>query len=363
MTVAALLTRPNKQTVRADALRPGDLLLVTGGSVFSKLARLIEGTAFDHCLMVAPPLLDHPTFGRGSADDRTNEPWTFDVGFFGGRHLPLSAYDDTMAAIAVRRHRHNGTFEGSMIRARTVVDETKGYAWDRLLYLCLIGATRWSPALCELAPDESSAFVRALYEVLGQMRRSQMHPLQNGGKRRICTDIVSEAFDFVVENEKSHKSKHGSYLGIVAPNRAHDGLLWWAAGVDTFADFLLIQPPPRRAAILDDDLAAAPGSEEALRLVHEAATMSGVSYPGFIPADDETLRSIVIDGVGRSLSELLQQPNLGLVGSVTDPRRAAWFLLDIIMKKRVVLSPHDLSLSKSFFDLGWLPITEIDWRK
>jgi hypothetical protein len=361
MMVSALLTRPNKQTIHAEALQPGDLLIVTGGSVFSKLARLIEGTAFDHCLMVAPPKLDHPTYGRGEADDRTNEPWTFDVGFFGGRHLPLSAYDDTMAAIAVRRHRHGGTFDRSMIRARSTVDETKGYAWDRLLYLCLIGATRWSPALCELAPDESSAFVRALYEVLGQMRRSQIHPLQSGGKRRICTDIVSEAFDVV--EDTSDATKPGAYLGIVAPNRFHDGLLWWAAGVDTFADFLATQPPPRQAAILDDDLAAAPGSEDALRLVHEAATMSGVSYPGFVTADDDTLRAIVIDGVSRSLSDLLQQPDLGLVGSVTDPRRAAWFLLDIIMKKRVVLSPHDLSLSKSFFDLGWLPITDIDWRK
>jgi hypothetical protein len=360
VTVTATLTRPTKQSVRAHTLQPGDLLLVTGGSVFSKLARLIEGTAFDHCLMVAPPKMDHPTFGRGADDDRTDEPWTFDVGFFGGRHLPLSAYDDTMAAIAVRRHRHVGSFDQSMVRARISVDETKGYAWDRLLYLCLIGATRWSPALCELAPDEGSAFVRALYEVLGQMRRSQMHPLQNGGKRRICTDIVTEAFDVITE--PNHNGP-GAYLGIVAPHRVHSGLLWWAAGVDTFADFLISQPPPRRTAILDDDLAAAPGSEEALRLVHEAATASGVSYPGFVPADDATLRAIIVDGVSRSLSELLDQPNLGLLSSVTDPRRVAWFLLDIIMKKRVVLSPHDLSLSKSFFDLGWLPITDIDWRK
>jgi hypothetical protein len=357
MTVTALLTRPKKQTVHSESLSPGDLLLVTGGSVFSKLARLIEGTAFDHCLMVAPPDPDHPKYGRDSDDDRTHEPWTFDVGFFGGRHLPLSAYDDTMAAIAVRRHRHQGNFDQSMIRARTAVDETKGYAWDRLLYLCLIGATRWSPALCELAPDESSAFVRALYEVLGQMRRSQLNPLASGGKRRICTDIVAEAFDAITA-----ETEPGQYLGIVAPNRVHEGLLWWAAGVTTFEDFLTTQPPPRRTAILDEDLAAAPGSEEALRLVHEAATSSGVSYPGFSAADDDTLRSIVIDGVSRSLSDLLDQPNMGLVGSVTDPRRAAWFLLDVIMRKRVVLSPHDLSLSKSFFDLGWLPITDIDWR-
>jgi hypothetical protein len=364
MTVTALLTRPGKQTVHADSLAPGDLLLVTGGSVFSKLARLIEGTAFDHCLMVAPPDPGHPKFGRDSDDDRTHEPWTFDVGFFGGRHLPLSAYDDTMAAILVRRHRYNGSFDQSMVRARTAVDETKGYAWDRLLYLCLIGATRWSPALCELAPDESSAFVRALYEVLGQMRRSQLHPLGNGGKRRICTDIVTEAFDVVTEvTDVSVKGPPGQYLGIVAPNRMHEGLLWWAAGVSTFEDFLTTQPPPRRTAILDEDLATAPGSEEALRLVHEAATATGVSYPGFVPADDDTLRAVVIDGVNRSLNDLLGQTNMGLVGGVTDPRRAAWFLLDIIMRKRVVLSPHDLSLSKSFFDLGWLPTTDIDWRK
>ncbi len=355
----ALLNRPRTTAiaVHLDQLCPGDLLLATGGSVFSKLARLIEGTAFDHCLMIAPPDLDHPRFGRGAPDDRTAEPWTFDIGFFGGRHLPLSAYDDTLTAIAVRRHRYGGDLTESMIRTQTMVTDTKGYAWDRLLYLCLIGATRWSPELCELAPEESSAFVRALYEVLGQMRRAQMYSIP--GERRICTDIVVEAFDVV---SKEGSDEVGQYLGIVAPSRVHQGLLWWAAGVQTFEEFLVSQPPPRRAAILDEDLAAAPGSEDALRLVHEAATSSGVSYPGFVSANDATLRNIVVDGVRLALQDLLDQPNLGLLSSVTDPRRLAWFLLDVIMRKRVVMSPHDLSLSKSFYDVGRLPITDVEWR-
>ena len=353
----ALLNRTHFSDVHPDGLRHGDLLLVTGGSVFSKLARLIEGTAFDHCLMVAPPNLEDPRFGRGSPDDRTSEPWTFDVGFFGGRHLPLSAYDDTMTAISVRRHRYAGDLTASMLRTQTIVTNTKGYAWDRLLYLCLIGATRWSPALCELQPEESSAFVRALYEVLGQMRRAKTFPIS--GERRICTDIVTEAFDIVSEEPSS---EIGQYLGIVAPARVHEGLLWWACGVQTFEQFLVTQPPPRRTATLDDDLASAPGSEEALRLVHEAATSNGVSYPGFRPADDATLRAIVVDGVRLALEDLLDQPNLGLLASVTDPRRLAWFLLDILMRKRVVLSPHDLSLTKSFYDVGRLPTTDVEWR-
>ncbi len=343
--------------IAAGSLREGDVLLVAGGSIFSRLVRLIEGTSFDHCLLVASADPAHPKFGRDSDDDRTDEPWAFDIGFFGGRHQPLSSYDDVVEAVAVRRHRSPYVGESVVERARTIVGTTKGYAWDRLLFLSLIGATRWSPSLGELSSDEASAMVRALYEVLAQMQRAERFEIQ--GQRRICTELVVDAFDVFAASG----AEYDAYLGLVTPTVPHEGLLWWAAGLSTFQDFLTQQPAPKRRGILDEELELAPGSADALRLVHEAAAANGVSFPGFHPADDKTLRLLVIDGVQRTLEQLLMQPRLGDAKSVSDPRRVAWFLLDTLMRHRAVVTPADLARTSSLCDVGLLDHNEINWRK
>jgi hypothetical protein len=343
--------------VAIDELRSGDVLLVAGRSVFSQLVHLIEGSSFDHCLIVAPPDPEHPKFGRDSNDDRTSEIWTYDIGFFGGRHQPLSAYDDIVGAIGVRRHRVSPLNPVVLERAKLITAHTKGYSWDRLLFLSLISATKWSSALTELGPEKSSALVRALYEVLAQMHRSQRFEIS--GERKICTDLLQEAFDLTT----SIGSEYEVYSGLVVPPVPHEGLLWWAAGMSTFEDFLASQPPPKRRGILDEDLAAAPGSEEALQLVHQAATSNGISFPGFMPVDDATLRSIVIDGVGRTLDQLVSQPWRGDVRAASDPRRLAWFLLDTMMRHRTVVTPADIARTDSLVDIGLLDFQAIRWRK
>jgi hypothetical protein len=346
--------------VGLDALKLGDVLLVAGTSVFSRLARMIEGTSFDHCMMVAPPDYLHPKFGRGSTDDRTREVWAYDVGFFGGRHQPLSAYDDVVSALAVRRHRNPDVAQKVIQRGLSITKGTKGYAWDRLLFLSLIGATRWSPALNELDPEKSSAMMKALYEVLAQMHRSIRFEVP--GERRICTELITDTFDDFVPAFGSILNAPETYLGLVTPPIPHEGLLWWAAGMSTFQDFIARQPPPRRRGILDEDLALAPGSEEALQLVHEAATENGVSFPGFAPASDEELRAVVIDGVERSLQNLIGQPWRGDLRAATDPRRVAWFLLDTLMRKRAVVTPADLGATRSLFDVGLIDAVEVRWH-
>jgi hypothetical protein len=343
-----------------DVLRLGDVVLVAGTSVFSRLARMIEGTSFDHCMMVAPPDPLHPKFGRSSDDDRTHEIWAYDVGFFGGRHQPLSAYDDVVSALAVRRHRNPDIAEKVIARGLTITKATKGYAWDRLLFLSLIGATRWSPGLSELDPEKSSAMMKALYEVLAQMHRSIRFEVP--GERRICTELITDTFDEFVPAAEQRNDFPENYLGLVTPGIPHEGLLWWAAGMSTFQDFIARQPPPKRRGILDEDLALAPGSEEALQLVHEAATSNGVSFPGFSPASDEELRAVVIDGVERSLQNLIGQPWRGDLRAATDPRRVAWFLLDTLMRKRAVVTPADLGATKSLFDVGLIDAAEVSWH-
>ncbi len=343
-----------------EALRLGDVVLVAGTSVFSRLARMIEGTSFDHCMMVAPPDLLHPKFGQGSSDDRTHEIWAYDVGFFGGRHQPLSAYDDVVSALAVRRHRNPDIAQKVIERGLRITKTTKGYAWDRLLFLSLIGATRWSPALNELDPEKSSAMMKALYEVLAQMHRSIRFDVP--GERRICTELITDTFDEFVPAVDPKADAPETYLGLVTPGIPHEGLLWWAAGMSTFQDFIARQPPPKRRGILDEDLALAPGSEEALQLVHEAATANGVSFPGFSPVSDAELRAVVIDGVERSLQNLIGQPWCGDLRAATDPRRVAWFLLDTLMRRRAVVTPADLGATKSLVDVGLIDAGEVSWH-
>jgi hypothetical protein len=342
--------------IQAESLRDGDIVFVAGRSVFSRLVRLIEGTSFDHCVMIGPPDPAHPKFGRDSNDDRTNEIWAFDIGFFGGRHQPLSAYDDVVEAMAVRRHRSPFLGTEFLDRAKSIVQTTKGYAWDRLMFLSIVGATRWSSALTELGPEQSSALVRAMYEVLAQMRRAQKFEIN--GQRRICTEVVVDSFDYTTPANAEYEAYHA----LTVPSVLHEGLLWWAAGMDTFEQFIATQPPPRRKGILDEDLALAPGSQEALQLVHEAAAINGVSFPGFAPTDDVTLKTVVIDEVRRTLGDLVNESQIGQLGVFTDSRRTAWFLLDTMMRHRVVVTPADLVKTKSLIDVGYMNTLQINWR-
>ncbi len=334
--------------VSVDGLQIGDVLLLSGTSVFARLVRLIEDTSFDHVAMVVPANLDDSKFGRGSNDDRTAEPWMADVGFFGGRVLPLSAYDDELLAVAVRRHRL--PVGDSPERAVAIANATGGYAWDRLLFLALIGATRWSAKLGELSDRECSAMVRALYEVLAQMSRAQHANVE----RRICTEILTDAFD--VHNESLPDAPH---LGLAIQPVAHEGLLWWASGIESFGEFLRNQPPPRRRGILDRDLDLAPGSNEALALVHELSVRSGLSFAGFVSTNDNELRTIVIDGVRITLDALANGPLRVGAPAVSDPRRLAWFLLDQLMRRRMIVTPADLASTPTLRDVGFLDLGQL----
>ena len=334
----------------------GDVVLFTGGSVFSKLVRFVEGTSFDHVALIAPPNVDDEQFGRDRADDRTDELWMVEVGFGGGRWAPISTYDDSVRALSIRRHRTVGAGIGAFQRAKEVAAVTKGYAWDRLLFLSLVGATRWSPGLSELHSREAGAFVRALYEVLGQMRKTGG---VSGSNRRICTEVVTEGFDTF----GSVDGAQAPYFGVVVPQRAHEGVLWWATGVEDFGDFLASRPVPRRRSVLELDVDLIPDPSEAGPLLQELAAMNGASFAGMTETSDAQLRELVVDGVSQTLKSLVGDAWTGAITAVSDPRRLAWFLLDQLMRRRLVVTPADIGESKSLYDVGHVDPTEINWRR
>jgi hypothetical protein len=339
-------------------LRPGDILLISGAGVFSRLVGFIEGTSFDHVTIVAPPDLEHPLFGRGAADDRTDEPWMIDIGFDGGRWKPVSAYDDRVRSIAVRRHRVPGA-SALVPRAISIAQETKGYAWDRLLFLSLVAATRWSMHLNEMGPRMSGAFMQGLFEIMARMR---IDATTEGGPRRICTELLSDTFDTCLPSTASLGSPD-QYLGLVIPPTQHRGLLWWAAGVQQLADFVVDQPPTGRYSVLDTDLSLDPGQQNAAVLLQELAHAGGVSFLGVTEVDEVELRSLVIDGVTYAMDKLMVDFRVGDVDAVLDPRRAAWFLLDQLMRHRFVVTPADIGATKSLVDVGVLDHSSIPFRK
>jgi hypothetical protein len=348
------------ELVLASSLLPGDSLLLTGRSVFSRLVSFIEGTSFDHIALVAPPNLDDPVFGRGAAHDRTSEPWIVDVGFDGGRWKPLSAYDDPPTAVSVRRHRHAGASDFAVPRAIAIATETDAYAWDQLLFVCLVGITKWSDGLSELGPRLSGAFMTALFELLSRVRTETTS--SPSPRRRICGDLVMEAFD-VIGNAPIDSKSPAPYFGLVTPPIRQDGLLWWAASVEKFADFVASDRPQQRASVLDNDASADLGVSGALRLLQELSFETGGTFAGLDEFDEERLRSVVVDGCRRTLHRLVVDARVGDLDAIADPRRLAWFLLDVMLRRRTVITPADLCGSPSLFDVGRLDLSSIEFKK
>jgi hypothetical protein len=344
----------------ASSLVPGDALLLTGRSVFSRLVSFIEGTSFDHIALVVPANLDDPLFGKGAPHDRTSEPWIVDVGFDGGRWKPLSAYDDPPTAVSVRRHRLEDASEFAVPRAIAIAKQTDAYAWDQLLFVCLVGITRWSDGLAELGPRLSGAFMTALFELLSRVRIETVS--DPSPRRRICGDLVMEAFD-VVGNASSNTRGPAPYFGIVTPPTRQDGLLWWAAGVEKFADFVASDRPQQRSSVLDNDRSPDLGVSGALQLLQELSFETAGTFAGLDEFDEERLRSVVVDGCRRTLRRLVVDVRIGDLDSITDPRRLAWFLLDVMLRRRTVITPADLCVSQSFFDVGRIDLSSIEFKK
>jgi hypothetical protein len=338
-------------------LREGDVLLLTGRSVFSRLVAFIEGTAFDHVAIVVPPNFEDPHFGRGSLDDRTNELWMVDVGFDGGRRKPLSAYDDRVLDISVRRHRLPGAGELAATRGVQRASEIESYAWDRLMFLSFIGMTRWSAGLTELSPPLAGAFMTALLELLNRVR---IESTEGSKERRICSELIVEAFDAFEPAADRNVPYH---FGLTIPPFNQRGLLWWASGVEMFDDFVSTAPPPRRASVLDNDQSLQIDVATAVSMLQELSFETGGSFPGLQPFDESVLRNVVIDSAERTLSQLLVDVHVGDLGAARDPRRVAWFLLDKVMRHRVIPTPADIGASKSLFDVGTLELGEISFRR
>ncbi len=327
----------------------GDVLLLSGRSALARLIRMIEGTTFDHVGMLAPPNYEDPAYGRGSGDDRTSEPWMFDVSFMGGRWIPLSAYEERLQAITVRRHPLLVQGRDAVVRkAQSIVQATRGYHWERMLYLTMVGATRWTHQLHLLEERHRTTILYSFFGMIAEVQRQHRVPID--GERRVCTELLMDSFD---QRSGDGLSPH---LGLYIPSVEHHGLLWWAAGIDTFAEFIASQPPPPPNFF---------GEEvQPLADLHEVTTSSGLSFPGS-PEEptEEQLRTVIIDAVTFAVSELCGGPvQLGMT-ALTDPRKLAWNLLDQIMRRRCVVTPGDIEATPTLLTVGALDLSALNLRK
>jgi hypothetical protein len=323
----------------------GDVLLFSGVSIWSRLVSFVDGTPFDHVAIVAPANFEHPLYGRGAEDDRTAEPWIIDVSFDGGRWRPLSAYEDRVTGIEVRRHRHPQA-PIAVANVITVADETESYAWDRLLYLTLIGASRWSQQVDNLGTIMGGAFMQGLFELLARMRIDMM---EGPTCRRTCADLIFEGFDCYGDADERGVQPH---FGLIVPHDDQRGLLWWAAGVEKLSDFFHSDPKMFRRPVLDTDMQADPGPAGIAAMLRELAIEGGVSFPGLPDVNEDRLRHLVVDGVDFTLRQLIDETNIGLMDSVSDHRRTAWWLFDRVLRDRYIVTPADVGRTPSLYIVG-----------
>jgi hypothetical protein len=323
-------------------LYPGDVLLIAGHGALPRLVRMIEGIDFDHVAFVAKPNYEDPTFGSASDDDRTDELWICDIGFRGGRWIPISAYEERIASIKVRRH--TLPVDGVMERAHARSRATQHYSWDRLVCMTMLGATRWTGQLANLDTADAFRVARAFFGLC--TRLTETADERDSPATGLCTDLMMESFDV---NARTAEQTHlGLYL--VAPE--HQGLLWWAAGVDTLRDFLNKQIP----ASEHPEVPTAIYPPTFLSTVHELATTAQSGTSSIVPEvhDEETLRCLIVDGVSRSLEQLLGVAAVEGIRGLSDPRLIAWELLDVIMKHRVITTPSDIERSPTLRFVGHL---------
>ncbi len=209
-------------------VRIGDVLLIAGKGSLPRLVRLIEGVDFDHVAIVAPPNLEDVDYGVHTNNDRTQELWICDVGFRGGRWIPISAYEEQIESIQVRRHRL--PIGDSVPRALGIAASTPKYDWHRLGFLVLSGVPRWAGALPNPHSTEGIRFARSLLSLFEQVAIADE---PTSLKKGLCTDLIVGAFD-------GYAPQLGNpYLGLnLTPPEQH-GLLWWEKGMCVLQEFLV----------------------------------------------------------------------------------------------------------------------------
>jgi hypothetical protein len=355
-----LLPAPEPTTfnnhLQARDLEVGDILMIAGKSVFSRLVRLIENCNFDHVAIVVPPNPDHPIYGVGGPNPCMNEIWITDIGFPGGRWQPLSAYDDTVLSLAVRRHRIPGWRTPVAMRSIEVAQATPAYAWDQLLFLTLVGAPRWTQELRKMRNKDANAFVRGFYELIGAIEKQGDAHLTT---RRVCSDLITESCA-VSCARVGDSGIDETYYGLVTPTPAHHGLLWWAAGMDELAEFLYSRKPVRGPSVLEylftgENAAPRPHGDH-------SEESDEVTFPGQGRIPTEELQRILVTTAAKTFGAFLAPPPASELRRASAADRMVLFLLDQSMKHRIVTTPADIVSTPSLYDAGTVDVGSIRWQ-
>ena len=351
--------------LRLDELEAGDVLLFRGSYPVSQCIRLVDDGDYDHSAIVA---------GVHAA---TREPLMLDVGFFHNIPYALGDYDDPPDAALVRRHRIPGWRGPVVVRAHELHAETVEYSWVRFLLIVIINLTRFSEKLAALELNDARFFSQQVFRLFHRLNRTlDAEP----AIRRTCADFVREAFD--VEAEGSDPDR--PYFGLTLIDEPLGGLAFWAQSGKSVADFVIEHDPRRTADSEPTSSSGSPSFDEVFFLIRDLWESFNASFAA--PPDDgedfdgskgdARLRAEAV----RALRELLER--LGITALTVDIdaeqievepprnpaemgelRQTAAFLLDHLLRNRVIVTPRDMRLTRSLYDAGQLDVSSVNWRK
>lgn len=336
----------------ASALMPGDVLLFCGSDLVSGGVRFFDDCMFDHVALVV----------RGE-EESGQGPWIADVVFQTQEIRTLSGYEREPLAVLVRRHRIEGASGPVSAKAQTLMSELVDYDFEELLLMVCVSLTRFSPRLKQLGDSErrpvadAAMFVYGIHNLLTSVALRIENPIV--GEKRICVAFVAESFD-VGDHEPILDTDQ--YYGLQIPDRPMGGLLAWVASGKKFAEYLSAGIDPETEPDEEFD------PRGMLLDMYRRYGFGGSDLP-MGPSDELTenkeqdLRFAVVSAAESVLKLLGWRPDANYREPTPQFLEAsALYMLDQLLKRRSILTQHDITLTKSLVDIGQVDLTTVSWR-
>ncbi len=338
--------------IDAADLEPGDVLLFCGSDRVSGGVRFFDDCLFDHLALVIE-----------KESESGNGPLIADVVFQTQAIRPLSEYERKPLGILVRRHRVKGWREPVVAKAEKLMSELVGYDHQELLLMVCISLTRFSPRLKQLGDSEirpvaeAAAFVYGLHNLLNTIAGDLETPVT--GTKKICVTFVAESFEVGTHEPIKDDDQ---YFGLSIPDRPMGGLLQWVASGKTFVEYLKAGFDPETEP--DDDF-----DTRLVMLDLYGRYGFGASDMPMGPSDELTankeqdIRFAVVTAAESVLKLLGWRPDQGY--QEPEPQfleASALYMLDQLLKRRTILTQHDITLTKSLVDAGHVDLSTVSWQ-
>jgi hypothetical protein len=314
-------------------LEIGDVILFRGDSEYARAIRLVDGGRYDHVAIIV---------------SLEPEVEMVEVNFAKGTRKKLRYYGEPILELGVRRHRTAGG--GTLVAARAIelAAVTPAYAFDRLLSIALTSVTRFAHSLIALEPEEAKEFHNLLLILLEMVSAEQIFDDQ-----ATCIELTNEAFDVPLLIDDASPS---AYFGLVLPLRPVDGLLYWAASTRTFVDFIVNGPTSPPSFQLDEEVSVETMRDLVTSLWHK--TEKGRGQPNTIPigpVTDDAFRQTILRATSRLLQHMGLKAPEGYEQNSEIYADFALTMLDQILRHRVIITPSDLTSTRSLYTVGVMP--------